>query len=154
MREFYRQAPVRTSRTLPKVALIGIGLALGGCSSALPLVSNDDVTGSIPVAAVVSQPATLSSRLDIEDWRRARGALGVALDPQGNGTPVAWDNPGTGIKGLITPVGDAYAADEKICRAFLADIGGKTPSQHLQGRGCRDKAGEWSVSDVKPWKKA
>ena len=152
MCEVYRQVPGRASRSLQKAAGLCLALSLGGCATALPLpsmVSNDDVTGSIPVAT-----SPLSATFDAEDWRRARAALGTALDPQGNGSPVSWDNPASGTKGLITPVGDAYAADDKICRAFLADIAGKALNQQLQGRGCRDRAGEWSVSDVKPWKKA
>ena len=152
MREVYRQVPRRASRSLHKAAGLCLMLALGGCASALPMspmLAEDDVTGSIPAPS-----APLSSTFDAEDWRRARTALGNALDPQANGSPVAWDNPASGTKGLITPVGDAYAADDKICRACLADIKSSKLNQQLQGRGCRDKAGEWSVSDVKPWQKA
>ncbi len=114
-----------------------------------PIISYDDVTGSI------DKPApSLASSLDPEDWRRAHAALGVALDPQGNGAPVAWDNPLSGVRGTFSPVGAAYPSDESVCRAFLAEIGGKAAARHLQGVGCRDKAGEWRVADLKPWKKS
>lgn len=110
--------------------------------------SQDDVTGSI------DRPArSLADTLDPEDWRRAHAALGTALDPQGNGAPVNWDNPRSGAKGTFTPVGGAYPSDEGVCRAFLADIGGKAASRQLQGVGCRDKSGEWKVGDVKPWRR-
>jgi surface antigen len=131
--------------------VIASALALGACS-AIPLpsfVSQDDVTGSI--GAPVSP---LSSALDAEDWRRAKSALGVALDPQGNGAPAGWDNPVSGAKGTFTPVGDAYPSDDLICRAFLAQIGGKIPAHQVQGIGCRDKSGDWAVNDVKPSKPA
>ena len=125
---------------------------LGGCSTVIPLpsmISTDDITGSIG-----KSPSPLSSSLDAEDWRRASGAMGVALDPQGSGAPVKWDNPASGAKGAFTPVGQAQAVDGRICRAFLAELAGSLPGQQLQGNACREKAGDWTVSDVKPWKKA
>lgn len=79
--------------------------------------------------------------------------MAVALDPQGNGARVAWENPQSGVKGVFTPVGDARPSDDKLCRAFLADIGGAVPAQNLQGVACREKNGEWTVGEVKPWKK-
>jgi surface antigen len=133
-------------------ALLTLALGLGGCATAIPLpsimgVSNDDVTGSIP------QTSPLSSALDIEDWRRARGAMALALDPQGNGAPVNWDNPRSGAKGSFVPVGTARPVGDNICRAFLAELGGVLAAQTLQGDACRDKAGEWTMGKVQPWKK-
>lgn len=124
---------------------------LGGCATVFPLpafISREDVTGSI--AKPVSP---LSKRLDVEDWRRASAALGVALDPQGNGAMVTWDNPQSGMKGSFVPVGDAYPREDKICRAFISELGAPG-SDAVQGTGCREKGGEWLVRDVKPWKKA
>jgi surface antigen len=34
--------------------------------------------------------------------------MAVALDPQGSGSPVTWDNPDTGFKGTFTPVGQPF----------------------------------------------
>ena len=113
------------------------------------MISHDDITGSI------EKPSpSLASTLDPEDWRRAHAALGVALDPQGNGALVNWDNPQSGVRGAFTPVGNAYASEDGVCRAFLADIGGKAAPRQLQGVGCRDKGGEWKVNDLRPWKRA
>ena len=127
--------------------------ALAGCATAIPLpsftaVSKDDVTGSI------GQVSPLSSHLDGEDWRRARGALAVALDPQGNGAPVNWENPQSRNKGSFIPVGQAWVKDDNVCRTFLAELGGAHAPQQLQGNACRDKAGEWFVGKVEPWKKS
>jgi surface antigen len=108
------------------------------------LISKEDVTGSI--ARFVSP---LSEKLDPEDWRRALAALGTALDPQGNGEAVAWDNPQSGLKGAITPVGQAYPQEGRLCRAFLAEIGA---DETVQGTGCRDKRGEWAVVEAKPFR--
>jgi surface antigen len=124
-------------------------LSLAGCATAIPLTSfmgsSADVTGSIPASA------KLSPYLDAEDWRRAKGAMALALDPQGNGAPVSWDNAKSGARGSFTPVGEARPVDDRICRAFLADVGGAAPSRALQGTACRDKSGEWTLGDVKPW---
>ena len=148
--------PSRTRRALEQLLgpaiLLAATACLGGCSTAIPLpsfISQEDITGSI------RKPASpLSSNLDAEDWRRASGALGIALDPQGSGAPVRWDNPTSGVKGVFVPVGEAQAVNDQICRAFVSELGGTHPAQSLQGTGCRDKSGEWTVSDVKPWKKA
>ena len=149
----YRRARTRASlRAGLAAATLVAALAASGCAAVVPLpsmLSSDDTTGSIPRAV-----SPLSSSLDAEDWRRARAALAVALDPQGNGAPVTWDNPRSGAKGVFTPVGDARPSDDKICRAFLADVGGAAPSQNLQGLACRDKTGDWAITDVKPWRKA
>jgi surface antigen len=147
----YSRRPWRARAARSFLAAVGLGSLVAGCSTSIPLpsmVSLDDVTGSIekPVAS-------LASTLDPEDWRRAQGALGVALDPQGNGAAVNWDNPQSGVRGSFTPVGAAYPSGDDICRAFLADIGGKAAPRQLQGVGCREKGGEWRISDLKPWKK-
>ena len=134
------------------LAIVVAAVWLAGCSTAIPLpslVSSGDVTGSIRSAV-----SPLSNALDSEDWRRAKSALSVALDPQGNGAPVNWDNPQSGVKGSFIPAGDAVPAGEKICRAFSADLGGSMPVEHLQGVGCRDKSGEWKIGAVNPVKKA
>jgi surface antigen len=131
-----------------RAACLALSFALAGCS-AIPLPSfigsRQDVTGSINPANAIS------SAMDMEDWRRARGAMGLALDPQGNGEPVAWDNPKSGAKGVFTPVGPAKPVDERICRAFIATVGGALPPRALQGSACRSKDGEWAIGEVAPW---
>ena len=134
------------------LALLCLVPCLGGCSTAIPLpslVSMDDVTGSIgkPVSP-------LSNDLDAEDWRRARAALARALEPAGKATAVDWENPKSGARGSIVATGEAYVKDERTCRPFAADVGGAAPLTSVVGTGCLDKSGEWTVSDVKPWKKA
>ncbi len=126
-----------------------LALALAGCSSVIPLPSfmgsRQDVTGSvIPVNPI-------SASMDVEDWRRAKGALGLALDPQGNGEAVTWDNPKSGAKGAFAPVGLAKPVDDRICRSFLATTGGSLQQRSLQGSACRSKDGEWEIGDVAPW---
>ncbi|MGA8171236.1 MAG: RT0821/Lpp0805 family surface protein [Methylocystis sp.] len=107
-----------------------------------------DVTGSI------RKPSPeLARGLDVEDKRRAGAALATALDPQSEGAGVDWDNPRTGAKGIFTPVGHAYPIDGKICRAFLAEVATKDAQEHLQGTACREKTVEWTLLEVRPWKR-
>ena len=125
----------------------------GGCSMSLgsmgSLVADEKPTHAVAPKAV----SPLSPELGSEDWRRARGALAVALDPQGNGSAVAWDNPDTTLKGSFTPVGPPFVTNDEICRAFLATIVGQGSTTSLQGTACRPSGGEWSITDVRPWKK-
>ena len=79
--------------------------------------------------------------------------LGTALDPQGEGGGVNWDNPQTGAKGKFTPVGLAYPTDGKICRAFLAEVATREQSERLQGTACRERTVEWTLTEVRPWRK-
>ncbi len=94
----------------------------------------------------------LSRDLDDEDLRRADAAMGAALDPRGNGSPVAWDNPQSGSHGSFTPVAAAYPRAKLICRAFLADVtAGTGRPKQLQGTACHLAESHWFVRDVKPW---
>ncbi len=142
-----------------KAAALALGLA--GCSLTAPLeplpkagVATADtslVTGSI--APRIAAAATLSPQLDQEDWRRARAALATALDPQGNGGAVRWDNADSGHKGSFSPVGDAYLVKDEICRSFVASLTLDEPERWLQGSACRMSPTEWMIREAKPWKR-
>lgn len=94
---------------------------------------------------------TLSADLDEEDWRRAKAALAVALDPQGPGTQVSWDNPATSRKGTFTPVGAPFVKNDEICRTFSAHLSGPSTAA-LQGTACRPSGSEWVLKEIKPVK--
>jgi surface antigen len=140
----------RLGSALCCMALAG---SLGACSFAIPsLVSSDpaETTGSIK--PIFRSP--LSSDLSAEDWRRAKGALAVALDPQGNGSAVTWDNPESGIKGSFVPVGGPFVQADAVCRTFIATMNGAGDTAlSLQGTACRTSPDEWDISGVKPWRK-
>ena len=153
MRAVYSQSRERTSRALAGAALLCVVLMTGGCMNAGPMASlmtDEDVTGSIKASA----PGLSASPLPLlspEDWTQASKALASALDPQGAGAAVVWENSASGARGTMTPVGLVYAADGQICRAFLADIEGRASGLRLQGRGCRTGDGPWVASDLKPF---
>jgi surface antigen len=136
----------------------GLALSLTACSMTMPigtLKEKDDdtiTTGSITPARPAAQLSTL---LSDEDWRRAQAALGVAVDPQGNGAPVSWDNPETGRKGSFVAAGPLYVLENKICRSFIATIDTKANpgvDHKLQGSSCRNGPNDWAVKEAKPWK--
>jgi surface antigen len=136
------------------VVLTATAGGLAGCSIALPMASEpsmwnservaSDVTGAIP-----KSPPKLSRALDPEDQRRAIAAMSTALDPQGSGASVNWDNPQTGAKGSFTPAGQPYPTEGKICRAFHANIAVNETQESLEGAACRDKTADWALTEVK-----
>lgn len=109
------------------------------------LMPGDDVTAS-------NSPVPFGRMLDEEDRRRETAALATALDPQGDGATVKWDNEKSGDKGAITAVGKAYNSEAKICRAFISELKQHDSLRKLQGTACVEAAGEWKVSESKPYK--
>lgn len=110
------------------------------------------MTASIPTRAL----DRLDPSLDDEDWRRAQGALSLAVDPQGPGLPVNWDNPLSKRKGSFAAAGDMVLTQETICRPFTATVvqpGGRE-SKHA-GQACRLGPGEWAMrADPAPGSRA
>ena len=153
-------AATRDKALLPRLGIVRpfaavmLGWLVGGCAISMPIASfssksDDDVTGSI------SKPVSpLSRKLDAEDWRRAQAAMATALDPQGNGTAVNWDNPTSGARGNFVPVASAFPRDDGVCRAFVARVGTAETQDELQGIACRKHNGDWVLNDIRPWKKS
>ena len=149
-------------RRLAAAGAACLGLISAGCSVSFPILglsskAEDEVvtTSSVLPARGTSKPgalASLSSELGPEDIRRADGAMAVALDPQGNGAAVSWDNPQSGVKGSFIPVGGPFLRSDEICRAFIASVQTQTKPAKLQGTACRPSGGEWLVKDIEPWK--
>jgi hypothetical protein len=126
-------------------------IPLAGCGMSFPissLVSDQEPTGS-----VAKPPSPLSPELTGEDWRRAKGALAIALDPVGNGSSATWHNPDTGMKGSFIPVGQPFVNSDEVCRAFIAELNGQRLESTLQGTACRPSGRDWAIKDIKPWKK-
>ena len=141
----------------PVLMASALALALAGCGLSLPVgpfSADDEIpTGSVPPAPAKAQASPLFKDLTDEDWRRAKSALAVALDPQGNGSSAGWDNPESGLKGTFSPVGGPFVRDDQVCRAFLASAVMNSGQQWVQGSACRASGAEWVVRDVRPWKK-
>jgi hypothetical protein len=154
------------SRALPRLAaLILLGGWLGGCSiltvfepaRKASLAGDDDLTtASIPSRTRTSadQISPLSPELDAEDWRRASAAMATALDPQGNGGLVKWENTASGAKGSFSAAGDAYLIGDEICRNFKARLSGVGGESAHQGSACRAAPGDWRIREHKAIKQS
>ena len=147
-------ADPQTPRVISRFVLLLASLQLAACSIAMPASHGDDLHVGAEATGSIRKPAPdLARGLEAEDMRRARAALATALDPQGSGERVDWENPQSGAKGVFTPVGQAYPSDGRVCRAFLAEVVTNHNEERLQGTACRDKSAEWTLLDVKPWRK-
>lgn len=114
---------------------------------------------SFPMAGFVESDATGSTKpksaslwpdLEREDWRRANAALAVALDPQGNGASVAWENPQSGAKGSFVAQAPPFTERDRVCRAFKATLSAKPKGERgAAGSACRNDDGEWVLRDVR-----
>ena len=115
-----------------------------GCSLSFPIegiAADTAPTGSIDRTAAVLPPG-----LDREDLRRARAALAVALDPQGNGARVGWQNPQSGAHGAFAASAPPFADRDRVCRRFGGDITPAAGGEHrLSGSACRENDGSWQV---------
>ena len=129
------------------VLTLGGVLPLGGCSVVTSLKSDVDAQATSSIAPDAPARPALPAGLDEEDGRRAMGALGIALDPQGNGATVNWDNPVSKSHGLVTPVGFAYPENGLICRKFSARFETTAGAESRSGAACRDKNAVWTLTD-------
>ena len=128
--------------------MLTLGPALGSCAMSFPMASlmpSDDVTAS-------NSTVPFGRMLDEEDRRRETAALATALDPQGDGATVKWDNGKSGDRGAITAVGKAYDADGKVCRAFIGELRQGEATRRVHGTACAVSAGEWKVTEAKPFR--
>nr|WP_255616500.1 RT0821/Lpp0805 family surface protein [Microvirga puerhi] len=129
-------------------------MTTGACGFTYGIAGYSDeepqATGAIAPQIAVSP---LSADLNEEDWRRAKAALGVALDPQGAGTQVSWDNPDTSHKGVFAPTSPPFVKNDEVCRLFSAHLTASAASS-IEGTACRPSGGEWTIKDLKPSKVA
>jgi surface antigen len=120
---------------------------------AIPIASlNGSVTGEDATSSI--KKTSPGSLLDPDDWRRAKAALADALDPQGRGVLVAWENPRSGLKGSFTALGKPYSSEKGICRVFFGEINRKGETESTQGTACSGTNGEWTIAEADPWRKS
>ena len=138
----------RSPRAWPVLLVAILAHSAAACSISMPIGSLIGETEATASTSPVKPVSPLHKDLAAEDWRRARAALAVALDPQGSGKPVSWDNPETGIKGSFVPAGQPFVKSDEICREFMAMLMGQV-SAGLRGTACRQGPGEWEVQSVR-----
>ncbi len=133
------------------MTLVLIGLGAGGCAlsrgDSFARLDDRDFTGSLGAPHVKSAAPTDS------DLAFARNAASDVLTKGDKDSSQAWENPETGARGSVTPLSQAYAAEDgRTCRDFLASyVNGRTESW-LQGAGCKAGRGRWEIHSLKPWK--
>jgi surface antigen len=140
----------RVALWLASVAALGSTLA--GCSFSIPSLTAKsapgETTGSIAPAPAARK---LFPDLGPEEDRRARAALAVALDPQGNGKPVKWDNPESGIAGEVAASGAPFVEADEICRAFTTSFEPAAGARkRAEGMACRVSADDWVLRRLEP----
>ena len=63
-----------------------------------------------------------------------------------------WENPETGALGSVTPLSQAYSAEDgRTCRDFLASYVNGRAESWLQGAACKAGQGRWEIHTIKPW---
>ncbi len=152
-------SPERQDFTLARrlIACALLCQSLAACAVATPLDGGIDTQPTGSISAPPPQGAAsshLPPSLDEEDRRRVLGALAVALDPQGNGASVRWDNPISKAHGEITPIGLAYPSKDLICRKFSVRFDTPAGSRLEEGAACRDKNALWKIAELQPAKGA
>ncbi len=132
------------------MTLILIGLGSGGCSLSRPdayaRMNAADVTGSL-----AKQPATPPAPTE-SDLAFARTAASDVLTKGDKDSSQPWENPETGARGSVTPLSQAYSAEDgRTCRDFLASYVNGRSESWLQGAACKAGQGRWEIHTIKPW---
>lgn len=132
------------------MTLILIGLGSGGCSMSRPdayaRMSAADVTGSLG-----KQPGTAPVPTE-SDLAFARTAASDVLTKGDKDSSQPWENPETGARGSVTPLSQAYSAEDgRTCRDFLASYVNGRAESWLQGAACKAGKGRWEIHTIKPW---
>ena len=133
------------------MTLILIGIGSSGCSlsrsdAAFARMDDRDLTGSLGGAQAKASTPTES------DLAFARNAASDVLTKGDKDSSQPWENPETGARGSVTPLSQAYAADDgRTCRDFLASYVKGRAESWLQGAACKGGQGRWEIQTIKPW---
>lgn len=135
-----------------------LGAAASGCSLSYKLDSfmGKDSEKAEPTASVrpAPEPRPSSAALPAEnDLAYAKAAAAEMLARPETGASQPWENPGTGARGTVTPLADAYTQDGFQCRDFLASYIRDGAESWLQGDACRIHQGKWTVRTLRPLKR-
>jgi hypothetical protein len=135
-----------------------LGAATSACSMSYKLDSffgkDQEQTASIrpaPAPNPVQAATTAPSEYDLA-YAKAAAALVLGRTEKDASQP--WENPGTGARGTVTPIADAYTQDGFVCRDFLASYIREGAESWLQGDACRIHQGKWTVRKLRPLKRS
>lgn len=136
---------------------MALGAATSGCSYKLDSLfgkdDKSDQTASLrPTPAPAPQAATASP--SEHDLAYAKAAATRMLAKPEKDASEEWENPGSGARGTVTPIADAYTQDGFTCRDFLASYIRDGAESWLQGDACRIHQGKWTVRKMRPLKRS
>jgi surface antigen len=138
------------------VAATAIGISCSGCSMSYQL---DNIFAKADKAEAETTGSIGSPKNDLPpeaDLALARRAASEALGRGGKDISVPWENPQSGARGMVTPLGAEYRSAGLVCRDFLASYVTTTRESWLQGDACRGdgaKSAKWEVRAMKPWRR-
>ena len=135
------------------MTLILVGVGSGGCSLsrndlAFAKMEDRDATGALG-AVPAGTPVPTES-----DLAFARNAASDVLTKGDKDSSQPWENPETGARGSVTPLAEAYSADGRTCRDFLASYVNGRSESWLQGAACQSGHGRWEIRSLKPWRRS
>jgi hypothetical protein len=139
-----------------------LGAATSGCSLSYKLDSfmgkDDKSEQSASLrpssAATPAQTSAAAAPPNDSDLVYAKAAAAAVLGRPEKDASQPWENPGTGARGTVTPIADAYTQDGFLCRDFLASYIRDGSESWLQGDACRIHHGKWTVRKLRPLKRS
>lgn len=151
----------RTAYRLASVACVaGIALAAAGCSTSFQLGDMakggaPETTQSAAAFAPVSPARRASAEASTEvDLAIAKAAAADLLARSAGDVSQPWENPRTGARGTVTPIGSTYAQSSGgTCRDFLASHVRGSLETWYQGGACR-KGARWEVRELRPLRRS
>lgn len=136
---------------------LALGAATSGCSYKLDSLFGKDEkeqTASVRPTPAPAPPQTTAVSPSEHDLAFAKAAAALVLARPEKDASEAWENPGTGARGTVTPIADAYTQDGFTCRDFLASYIRDGAESWLQGDACRIHQGKWTVRKMRPLKRS
>lgn len=134
-----------------------LGAATSGCSLSYKLDSfwgkeaeKPEHTGSLRPGPAAETSQTAATTPSDNDLAYAKAAAAEVLGRAEKDASQNWENPGSGSRGTVTPMAEAYTQDGFICRDFLASYIRGGAESWLQGEACRIHQGKWTVRMLKP----
>src|ERR1043165_789222 len=137
---------------------IALGAATSGCSYKLDSFFGKDEkaeqTASMRPTPAPAPAQTAAASPSEHDLAFAKAAAALVLARPEKDASETWENPGTGARGTVTPIADAYTQDGFTCRDFLASYIRDGAESWLQGDACRIHHGKWTVRKMRPLKRS
>lgn len=115
--------------------------------AAFAQMGDGDATGSIAARAHAGPAHAGPTDADLAF---ARTAASDVLTKGNKDASQPWENPSTGARGSVTPLAQAYTAEGRTCRDFLASYVNETSESWLQGAACKARGGQWEIRSLRP----